>query len=123
DVRARSLFSTDTPFPAEAAALALRHGGKVVSLRREKGGAWVFDEPAGFGEADPAGDPGPMSGGFTGVRPLLGFVTSLQAGGPADFLEDVSKEDETKYGLAPADAVRLDYTPASGAAEVLYLGK
>src|SRR5262249_39227860 len=125
DFRAKSLFSVSGPMLTDAKALKLKQGKATVALEKDKSGAWVFTEPAGFGEADVGGDPAANPAVFSGVRPILLFLAGLAAGGPADFLENVPKEDEKKYGLDPDDpsVLRIDYTPAGGDTEILYVGK
>ncbi len=125
DFRARGLFSVGGTMLTDAKALKLKQGKATLALEKDKTGTWVFTEPTGFGDADLGGDPVANSAVFSGVRPLLVFLGGLQVTGPADFLESVSKEDEKKYGLDPDDptVVRIDYTPANGATEILYVGK
>ena len=53
------------------------------------------------------------------------FVIPFAPGGPADFLVAETKAEEVKYGVDPdsPDVIRIDYTPATGPTEILYVGK
>ncbi len=126
DYRVKKLLGADVRDPGtEVESVKVTTGGKELALSHPAAGGWKFDAPAGFGEADDLGDssPRPNTAPFTGVRPLLNMLTSLQAGGPDDYVENPG--DLSKYGLAPNDphAIRVELKPKNGPAEVLFIGK
>lgn len=103
-------------------AIKLSTGGKDLALSRTSGGGWEFTAPAGYGEADVAGDTVPNPRVYTGVRPLLNALTNLTSA-PDGFIEQPG--DLADYGLAADDpnSVRIELQSRSGPTEVLYLGK
>jgi hypothetical protein len=125
DFRTRRPLGSDLRDAAgELTAIKLNYGGQALALARKPGEGWVFTAPAGFGEAEEAGDSVAQapSAPFTGVRPLMTALTSLQVGSADDYLE--SPGDPAQYGLAPGDAsaVRIELTGRSGS-EAVVLGK
>jgi hypothetical protein len=75
-------------------------------LAKKKDGRWMFQQPAGFGEADYEGDSVPRlstdkSTKITGVRDLLRDVTDLRVENANDFVTDDAGDQELKdkYGL------------------------
>jgi hypothetical protein len=106
-------------------AVKLGVEGKELALARDKGGAWKFVAPAGYGEADDLGDSAPQTpkAPFTGVRPLLDYLTTLQAG-PEDY-EQKPGDDLKKFGLDEGNPARfrIELTGKDGQKEVLLLGK
>lgn len=109
----------------EVQSLKLGVDGKELALTRDKSGVWKFVTPANYGDAEDLGDSTlqtPTSP-FTGVRPLLDFLTSLQAG-PEDY-EVKPSEDLKQYGLAEGDPTRfrIELKGQDGPPDVLYLGK
>lgn len=123
DLRNRRLLASDVgDAVTEAKAVKITAGGKEVALSRASGGAWEFTTPAGWADADVAGDTEarPNTAALTGVRPLLNLLTGLQAGSVTDFIEQPG--DLAKYGLNPGNPniVRVELTTAAGT-EVLSL--
>ena len=108
---------------ADLKAVKITHGKKELGLTRADNGDWSFAAPVNYGLADVAGDPQPKPEVFTGVRPLLMFLTGLSAGGPESFVESPGPLD--KYGLNPdsPDLTRIELVPKSGKSEVLLVGK
>jgi hypothetical protein len=125
DYRVRRLFADAADPAAQFDAVSASVGDKKVALTRAATGAWTFATPPGYGEADDLGDPETKGSNapFTGVRPLLNFLTGLQSNSPKDYLENPG--DLNQYGLAPTDPnrVRIELKPKAGPAEVAFLGK
>lgn len=109
----------------EVQSFKLGVDGKELALTRDKSGAWKFTTPANYGEADTLGDSAPQvaNSPFTGVSPLLDFLTSLQAG-PEDYLAKPG-DDWKKYGLDDGNPARfrIELQNQAGVKEVLFLGK
>ena len=125
DFRVRKPLGGDLRDAAlEVTALKLSFGPQELALARPAGSGWAFTTPANFGEAEEVGDSAaqPPNAAFTGVRPLLTALTSLQVAGVDDYLE--APGDLAQYGLKPGDpnAVRVEMTGKSGV-ETLTLGK
>ena len=125
DYRPRKLLAADARDPmTELQEVKIKAGGKEVELKRGPAGAWVFANPKDWGEADDLGDsaPQPATAPFTGVRPLLNALNSLQAG-PEDYMERPA--DLVQYGLKPGDPgiVTVEVKGKSGPPEVLLFGK
>jgi hypothetical protein len=82
------------------------HGDKGdVVLDKTSAGAWQFEKPAGFGEADVEGD---MSGAGSdappsGIKPLLNALSAVRVNSGDDFIENVT--DFKQYGLEPGKEV------------------
>lgn len=109
---------------SELASIKITQGMKPgLMLQRTDSGDWTFTTPAGFGQADLAGDPTPRPETITGVRPLVTLLTSLNAMGTEDFIESAGPPEN--YGLKPDDPglIRVELTPRSGEPEVLLIGK
>ena len=127
DFRTKRLLGADATNPDSGIdGVSLTRGPASLKLSRTSNGAWKFDEPANFGEADTAGDTVSRTDLFTGVRPLLNALIALQPTGVNDYIEGVSNADWAKYGLAENDptAIRVELKPKGGAAaEVLLIGK
>ncbi len=125
DFRVRKPLGGDLRDAAlEVTALKLNYGPQELALARPAGSGWSFTSPANFGEAEEVGDSAaqPPNAAFTGVRPLLTALTSLQVAGVDDYLE--APGDLAQYGLKPGDpnAVRVEMAGKSGV-ETLTLGK
>lgn len=124
DYRQRAFFRGDADLMTEAESITVAQGGRTTTLVRNPGtGDWTFAAPAGYGQADPDGDPQAPPGVFTGVRPLVAGLTALQAAGAEDFVEKPGPL--APYGLDPADpnTLRLEVKTKGGPADVLYVGK
>ena len=125
DFRVKSVFAADTRGAGDdVTALTLSLKDKKLSLVRG-GGGWVFVEPAGWAEADSAGDPGALPGTLTGVRQILGELTSLQALSGADFLDNPTPQDLEKYGVnvGNPDAIRVEILNKENEKTVAFIGK
>ncbi len=123
DYRAKSVFPTESRMIEDVTALklSLPNKKKELALSRTLMG-WKFDVPTGWGEADAVGDLSATPNTFTGVRPLVGALTNLQALTAEDFLEN--PVDLKQYGLNPdnPELIRVDMQTRDGSA-VVYLGK
>jgi hypothetical protein len=125
DFRQKRLLGTTMREPlTDATAIRVKAGGKELSLKSTGPEGWRFAVPDSYGDADPGGDTELNRAAFTGVRPLLNFLTTVQWQAPADVIESPSSEDLAKYGLNPDDATvtRIELTGKAGT-EVLYVGK
>ncbi len=125
DFRSKRLLSADAANPGgDLASFAVTRGGKTLELART-GDEWRFVSPPNYGVADATGDPAANATQFTGVRPLLGSLVNMQAGGVQDFIENVNPADYPKYGLAADDpaAIRVELKAKDRPPEVLFLGK
>ncbi|MFO0935431.1 MAG: DUF4340 domain-containing protein [Gemmataceae bacterium] len=126
DFRPRRLlgfFSRD--ILGEATAVRILSGKKELSLKSITGSPnWQFVVPETYGEADAGGDTEVNTNVFTGVRPLVNYLTTIQAQSSADFIESPSAEQIAKFGLKSDDVavLRIELTTASGT-ERLYVGK
>lgn len=125
DFRQKRLLSIPAANPTEElTAVGLRRGDKTVALTRT-GEDWKFTTPEAFGLADVDGDPGQTPDRFSGVRPLLNSLVSLQVDSVSDFIENVPPTELGQYGLASNDpaAIRAELKPKDRPAEVLFIGK
>ncbi|MBA4189448.1 MAG: hypothetical protein C0467_15770 [Planctomycetaceae bacterium] len=125
DFRSKAVFAADTRGAGDdVIGVTLKNGGKTLSLVQSPRG-WKFADPAGWGDADPAGDTAAAPGTFTGVRPLLGALTSLQALTAADFIENPTPQDMEKYGLNPNNPARVEVrlTNKDKVETVVFIGK
>ncbi len=128
DYRIRSVFAADTHGAGEdVTAFTLTYKGKNLSLARGSGptGGWKFVAPAGWGDADPSGDPAASSGTFTGVSRLLGAITSMQALAPTDFIENPTPQQLTEFGLNEnnPDAIKVELQTKNGETTTAFIGK
>ncbi len=127
DFRTKKLLGTEITNPDTGIeSVSLKRGAATLKLSKSADGGWKFDEPAGLGDADPAGDTVGRTDLFTGVRPLLNALIALQPAGVNDYIEGVSVADWAKYGLAEGDptAIRIELKPkGAGTSEVLLIGK
>lgn len=125
DFRTKSLFGTDSRLALdEIEALTLSARGKTLSIARSAGN-WKFVAPAGWGDLDLSGDTTAAPGTFTGARPLLGAITSLQASGPGDFIDNPTPDDLVKYGLVPAnpDLIKVEARLKGKPVTTILIGK
>jgi hypothetical protein len=125
DYRSKAVFAADTRGAGDdVTGIVLSARGKSVSLTQGPRG-WKFVAPAGWGDADTSGDTAASPGTFTGVRPLLGALTGLQALAATDFIDNPSPQDLEKYGLNPnnPDAVKVELTNKDKITTVAYIGK
>jgi hypothetical protein len=109
---------------ADLKSIRITRGKQELGLAHADSGDWTFTAPANYGLADVAGDPAPKPDVFTGVRPIVQFLTGLTVGGPDDFIESPGPLDT--YGLKPDDPnlIRIELTPkAGGTPDVLLIGK
>ena len=123
DYRARQVFAVDPRAGTDdiaAVKLTLPNQGKELALAKSAGG-WAFTSPAGWGDADPVGDPA-APGAITGATQLLTLVAGLKALAPDDFIE--TPGDLKEYGLNPddPDLLRVEITPTDGPPGVAFLG-
>ncbi len=127
DYRARRLLGADITNPDTGIeSVTLKRGAATLKLSRGAEGNWKFDEPAGFGDADPAGDTVSRTDVLTGVRPLLNALITLQPAGVGDYIEGVPASGWAKYGLDEGDpaVIRVELKPkGAAAAETLLIGK
>ncbi len=127
DFRSRQIFPADTAGAGDdVTGVTLSARGKTLSLAQSQRG-WKFTSPASWGEADPAGDVTARPGTFTGVRPLLGALTSLQALSAADFLgiaADKEAEMLKEFGLddGSPDRVRVEMMTKNGQKTTAFIG-
>jgi hypothetical protein len=107
DFRAKQVFPADTRGVGDdVAGVTLSARGKTLSLA-QSGRGWKFTSPAGWGEADPSGDPAAPPTAFTGVHKLVSALTSLQALNAGDFVENPGPQDLQKYGLNDGNPNRV----------------
>ena len=120
DFRARNVFA-DTTSVELVNAVSLSTKGKTLALARS-GSGWTFTAPAGWGAADPIGDPAIP---FSGVTRLVNALTNLHAAVPADFVETPTpeqlKQDQLNDGNP--DTIRVEITNRSNEKLVAFLGK
>ncbi|MCI0703794.1 MAG: DUF4340 domain-containing protein [Planctomycetia bacterium] len=126
DYRSPAVFPSDLRMAGDDVAsvtLTLPNKGKTLALTRVLGGNWQFVTPAGWGNADSEGDMSAPPGSITGVRKMLGSLTSLAAGTPDDFLE--SPKDLKEYGLNRdnPDLVKAEVKTRDGQSATVYIGK
>ena len=126
DYRTPAVFPSDSRAVGEDVAsvkLELPNQKKELALTHRPGGGWLFDQPAGWGAADAEGDSAGSPGTFTGVRRLLGALTSVSAATPADFID--SPKDLKEYGLNAdnPDLVKVTMTTRDKQAATVYIGK
>lgn len=126
DYRTPNVFPADTRAvgeDVEAVRLELPNKKQVLALTRTSGGTWTFASPAGWGAADVEGDAAGAPGTFTGVRRLLGALTSVTAAAPGDFID--SPKDLKEYGLDPGnpDLVKVELKVRDNPAVTAYFGK
>lgn len=124
DYRTPAIFPSDTRAAGEdvtSVKLELPNKKKELALSRVLG-VWKFDSPAGWGDADVEGDAAGTPGTFSGVRRLLGALTSVSAATPGDFID--SPKDLKEYGLNAdnPDLVKVELKTREGSA-VVYFGK
>jgi hypothetical protein len=132
-VKWTSDFRSQQVFPSESTASG---GADVASVKFElpnkkhtlavtqtAAGGWTFDSPAGWGAADPEGDPSGLPDKFTGVGPLLRAVANVTAATAADFIDQ--PKDLKEYGLNPdnPDLIRVEMKTKPGLSAVVYMGK
>lgn len=125
DFRSKLVFAADVRGAGDdVTGVTLKARGKTLSLVQSPRG-WKFAEPASWGDADAAGDAAATPGTFTGVRPLLGALTSLQALSAADFIENPTPQDLEKYGLNAGnpDRVEVRLTNKDKVETVAFVGK
>ena len=77
----------------ESTAVRIRTGGKELSLKSNGITGWQFVTPDTYGDADPGGDTELNTEVFTGVRPLLNYLTTVQAQSTADVIESPTNEE------------------------------
>jgi hypothetical protein len=113
EFRARGLIAAND---SEIDNLELRATEKKepLVLAKKEDGRWIFQQPAGFGEADYEGDSTPRlstdkSTKITGVRDLLRDVTDLRVENVNDFVTDEpgAQELKDKYGLDKSNSATL----------------
>ena len=123
DFRPRRLFTADVrDVEAESDAISITRGDKALTVARKDDG-WRLTAPD-LGPADVNGASEPDPARFTGVRPLLNAVLTLQHGGSVDVTEDVPAGELSKYGLAPADTpLTISYTAKGKPPQTLLVGK
>ena len=126
DYRVKSVFPSDTRAAGEdvtSVRLELPNKKATLALTRAPGGAWKFDSPAGWGDADVEGDAAGSPTTFTGVRRLLGALTSVTAATPADFID--APKDLKEYGLDAGnpDLVKVEMKTKDNQTAIVYLGK
>ncbi len=124
DYRTPAIFPSDTRAAGEdvtSVKLELPNKKKELALSRVLG-VWKFDSPAGWGDADVEGAEAGTPGTFSGVRRLLGALTSVSAATPGDFID--SPKDLKEYGLNAdnPDLVKVELKTREGSA-VVYFGK
>ena len=126
DYRTSGIFPSDSRAAGEDVAsvrLEMPNKKKELALTHALGGAWRFDSPAGWGDADIEGDATGSPGTFTGVRRLLGALTSVSAADPRDFIDQ--PKDLKEYGLDDGnpDLVKVKLTTRDGQSATVYFGK
>lgn len=123
DYRQRRPFGDLRDPVADLKTVTVTQGKKQLGLSRTDAGDWTFTAPVNYGLADVAGAPDAKPDEFTGVRPLLTFLTGLSATGPEDFIESPGPLDT--YGLKADDPnlIRVELTPKTGSPDVLLIGK
>ncbi|MCE9562173.1 MAG: DUF4340 domain-containing protein [Planctomycetes bacterium] len=126
DFRDKRVFTAETRGAGDdVIGVTLKAKGKTLSLVQPPSKGWKFADPKDWGDADPTGDSAPSPGTFTGVRPLLGALTSLQALSGADFIENPTPQDMEKYGLAANSPERIEVklTNKDKVETVAFIGK
>ncbi|MBP3957281.1 DUF4340 domain-containing protein [Gemmata sp. G18] len=126
DYRSSAIFPSDSRAVGEdvtSVRLELPNKKATLALTRAPGGAWKFDSPAGWGDADVEGDAAGSPTTFTGVRRLLGALTSVTAATPADFID--APKDLKEYGLDAGnpDLVKVEMKTKDNQTAIVYLGK
>ncbi|MDY3554675.1 DUF4340 domain-containing protein [Gemmata sp. JC717] len=126
DYRATNVFPANPQSVGEDVAsvrLELPNKKQALALTHTASGPWTFDAPANWGDADVEGDAVPLPGTFTGVRRLLGALTSLNAATPADFIDQ--PKDLKEYGLNAdnPDLVKVELKTRDGQSATVFLGK
>ncbi|VTS04989.1 DUF4340 domain-containing protein [Tuwongella immobilis] len=97
DFRALKLFDLQMPTGAEEATQVRLQSASGELLLTKADRIWSFEKPANLGEADADGGPPTVDNSITGVRPLLGQITSLSAKSVADFITEPKPLGD--YGL------------------------
>lgn len=126
DYRTTNVFPSDTRAAGEDVStvkLELPNKKQTLALTHAAGGAWKFDSPAGWGDADVEGDAVSAPNTFTGVRRLLGALTSVSVANPADFID--SPKDLKEYGLDAGnpDLVKVEMKTRDNQTATVYIGK
>ncbi|HEY1189072.1 MAG TPA: DUF4340 domain-containing protein, partial [Gemmata sp.] len=127
DYRTSSIFPSDARAVGEdvtAVRLELPNKKHTLALTHTASGAWKFDSPANWGDADVEGDvPSAAPGTFTGVRRLLGALTSVTVTNPADFID--TPKDLKEYGLNAdnPDLVKVELKTRDNQSATVYFGK
>ncbi|MFM8274734.1 MAG: hypothetical protein ACKODX_20720, partial [Gemmata sp.] len=127
DFRSPNVFPSDSRAAGEdvsAVRLELPNKKKELALARPNPtGPWRFDSPTGWGDADTEGDAAGSPNTFTGVRRLLGALTSVSAANPTDFID--SPKDLKEYGLNPdnPDLVKVRVQTREGQSATVLFGK
>ncbi len=126
DYRSPAVFPSDARAAGEdvtSVRLELPNKKAALALTRTPSGAWKFDSPAGWGDADVEGDAAGAPNTFTGVRRLLGALTSVTAATPADFIDD--PKDLKEYGLDAGnpDLVKVEMKTKDNQTATVYFGK
>lgn len=127
DYRSRRLLGADLRDPlSDLKAVQVSQGQgdqkRELGLARTEAGDWTFTAPPTYGPADLAGDPQAKPEVFTGVRPLVNFLTGLSAAGPEAFIENPGPLEQ--YGLNPdnPNVLRIELVPQTGKPDVLLIG-
>ncbi|VTR99425.1 : DUF4340: DUF4340: DUF4340: DUF4340 [Gemmata massiliana] len=126
DYRVKSVFPSDTRAAGEdvtSVRLELPNKKATLALIRAPGGAWKFDTPAGWGDADVEGDAAGSPNTFTGVRRLLGALTSMTAATPADFIDSPKDLKEYSLDAGNPDLVKVEMKTKDNQTAVVYFGK
>jgi hypothetical protein len=125
DYRVRKPLGSEVRDAAmEASTFKVTQGPAEIAFDRPTGSSWKFTNPATFGDAEEVGDSAVQqpTAAFTGVRPLLNALSSMQVASVEDYLENPG--DLATYGLKPGDPniVRVEFKTRSGV-DVISLGK
>jgi hypothetical protein len=125
DFRQRRMFAGDpNNGGADLESIKLTRGKQALELTRVED-EWRFATPDTYGIADATGDSIPTPDRYTGVRPLLNTLLSLQVNGIEDYSETTDPAEYAKYALNAEDplTIRIELKPRGLPAQVLYLGK
>jgi hypothetical protein len=126
DFRVKTFFGADARAGGnDVDGLTLTAKGKTLSIARV-GGVWKFVAPAGWGDVDPFGEPIATPGTFTSANALVSTITSLQALGATDFVDNPSPDDLlVKYGVTEQnpDRVKVEVKTIDKGTTTVYIGK
>ncbi|MGL6076487.1 MAG: DUF4340 domain-containing protein [Fimbriiglobus sp.] len=125
DLRIRRPLGSDLrDATMEARELKLSYGPQQLAFERPDKASWKFSNPANFGDAEEAGDSAAQmpTAPFTGIRPLLASLTSMQLMTPEDYIEKPA--DLATYQLKDGDpnAIRIELKTVFGT-DIVTLGK